>query len=244
MYEQLVQPDLSVVGRLTWCLEYARKVFKAPVVEPTAWKAWEATKYKHDHKNFPNVAVPVWFSYTDTLNGVTQNWGHVAVRLPNGQIYSSPMQSGKSNAVFNSVEALDKFLGSKYVGWSEDISNVRVAIKKDEEPMFNEGDRKNWLAEAYVEDVGQYKDLVGKATFKDAVERMRGDLIFRANAGDVMNEFIAFGLTATAEDLANWSGQQHKKIMYEKWMKQGLVQGGKDNEFKPYSGETLYIKEK
>lgn len=128
MWKQLVQPDLTVVGKVAWCLSYADDVFHTPHGIPTAWKAWEATQFKHRDKSFPNVAIPVWFDY---YIGKEQ-FGHVAVRINNGKIYSSPMTPGKPNSVFNSVEELAKFIGGVYVGWSEDISNVRVAIGGDD----------------------------------------------------------------------------------------------------------------
>lgn len=142
MYKQLVQPDLTIVGKVAWCLSYADDVFHTPHGIPTAWRAWELTKYKHEDKSFPDVAVPVWFDY---YIGKEQ-FGHVAVRLKNGQIYSSPMLSGKPNAIFNSVEAIEKFLGATYVGWSEDISNVRVAIEEDDVSTVgdNEIDQASW----------------------------------------------------------------------------------------------------
>lgn len=122
-YIQLVQIVLTIRGRIGYCLEYARMVCGAPVVESNAWNAWNATKFKHLDRNLPNVCVPVWFSYIE--NGV--NLGHVVWWVPGVGFYSSPWQQGTDHAVLSSIEEVERIYHCKYVGWSEDISNVRVA---------------------------------------------------------------------------------------------------------------------
>lgn len=121
MAKQLIEPNLDIVGKLGWCLQYARQVFSAPAVEATAWKAWIATKFKHEDKNFPDVAVPIWFDYYENK----KQYGHTAVRLPNGLVYSSPLSS-KADRTITTLENIEKKLGAKYVGWSEDISGIKV----------------------------------------------------------------------------------------------------------------------
>lgn len=122
-YTQLVQPDLTIVGKVGYCLEYARKMFHAPAVEPTAWKAWEAAQYKHPDRNYPvDASELLWFSYW--LDGV--NFGHVVVNVPGQGLYSSPYKSGTTHAVLSSIAEVERLYGAKYVGWSEDISKVRV----------------------------------------------------------------------------------------------------------------------
>lgn len=127
-WQQLVKPNLSIVGKVGWCLEYARKVYGAPAVEPTAWDGWQRAKFKHANQSFPPVDVPVWFTFFQ--GGV--NYGHVAVRLSNGQIYSSPWKAGTTHAVLGSIAELERIYGAKFVGWTEDISNVRVVANKEE----------------------------------------------------------------------------------------------------------------
>lgn len=140
MSTQLVNVVLSVKGRLTWCLEYARMVFGAPVVERTAWEAWEATKFKHLDRNFPDAAVPVWFEYWATLNGVYKNWGHVVVWTPGVGFYSSPHQKGTDYAILKSIEEVERLYKCKFVGWSEDISSVRVVEEGDDmQKIYDDG---------------------------------------------------------------------------------------------------------
>ena len=121
---QLVQPNLSITGQVGWCLQYARQVFGAPVVEAMAWTAWINTDFKHGtNEPMPDVSVPVWFDYYQ--NGI--QYGHVAVYVPGKGFYSSPYKSTQTHAVLPSISEVERIYGCKYVGWSEDISNVRVA---------------------------------------------------------------------------------------------------------------------
>lgn len=128
-YKQLVPLNLNANGNIGFCLAYAQAVFGHNRLYADATTAWQNTKYKHLDQNFPNVAVPIWFSYK--LNGV--DLGHVAVRLPNGQIYSSPWEQGTTHAVLNSIPQLISIYSDnqknpmKYLGWSEDIEELRVA---------------------------------------------------------------------------------------------------------------------
>lgn len=136
MYEQLVAPNLGTVGRYGWCLEYARKVFGAPVVEPTAWRGWENAKHKHANRNLPNVAVPLWFDYWQSGT----RYGHVVVYVPNRGYFSSPYNHTSNYAVLGSIQEVERIYGCVYVGWSEDISNVRVARPKGAHDMINDAD--------------------------------------------------------------------------------------------------------
>jgi uncharacterized coiled-coil protein SlyX len=130
---QLVQPNLTVTGQVGWCLAYARQVFGVPALYPTAWQAWLNTKYKHTDRNFPNVAVPVWFSY--------QTAGHVVVYVPNKGFYSSPYKTGQAYYVGSSIADIELKYSCRFVGWSEDINNVRVA---QEANMIPDADNYYW----------------------------------------------------------------------------------------------------
>lgn len=120
IYKQLVQPNLNAKGVIGECLHYARDVFGLPAKYPTAWSNWLATKYKHTDK-LPNVAVPVWFSGAGGA-------GHVVVYVPNKGFYSSPWQKGTTHAVLPSISEIERIYRVKYVGWSEDLENAKVAI--------------------------------------------------------------------------------------------------------------------
>lgn len=138
MAKQLVQPNFEIIENAGWCLQYARRVFGAPAVESTAWQGWMMTEHPHEDRNFPaDVAVPVWFDWKgDVGDGHVFRYGHVAVRAADGKIWSSPL-AGRGSAWFNTVDDLTRAFGGgmKYVGWSEDISNVKVVQLQEEETM-------------------------------------------------------------------------------------------------------------
>ena len=116
-YEQLVQPNLSVVGQPEECLAYVREVFGATSEYPTAAAGWENAQYKHAGEQPPANSVPIWFSY----NGPD---GHVAV-WNNGTIYSTSKEGDKT---FPSIQELIDWMneGFVYLGWSEDVDSKRV----------------------------------------------------------------------------------------------------------------------
>lgn len=130
--KQLVQPNIEIVEKAGWCLSYARRAFGADAVEPSAYVAWQNTKYKHLDRNFPQgVSFPVWFEWWGDLGSGRQRYDHVAVYHTDGKVWSSPL-AGTGRAWFATIDDLVRAFGGgmKYLGWSEDISNVRV-IKEE-----------------------------------------------------------------------------------------------------------------
>jgi len=125
-YTQIKSPDLSVVGQPLLCLVYSRQVFGVAAKYQYATLAWENAKFAHTDA-LPNVAVPVWFSWTGKVDGVSKNWGHVAVFVPGKGVYSTPLRAGTTNFVTSTVEQMATAIGGRYLGWSEDINDVRVA---------------------------------------------------------------------------------------------------------------------
>lgn len=138
-WKQLKQPNLSTKGTIGFCLKYARNVFNIPAKYPTAWKAWQNGK-QHKTKDYPkNVSIPLWFDWkTD---------GHVVIAVPNKGLYSSPMNSSESKHIFKSISEVESFLGAKYVGWTEDINDVKV-VEKVESDMYKNHTAKYWYERA------------------------------------------------------------------------------------------------
>lgn len=135
MWNQLVTPNPNIWCRPGWCLEYVRSAFGLPIVEPSATKGWEKAEYKHEDYDFPDAWVPLWFSI-DTIPE-----GHVVLRAPDGKIYSTSTNAN-SAYVHPNLEHLIWFYGPRvepeyqltlrYLGWTEDISNVRVVEWEDD----------------------------------------------------------------------------------------------------------------
>lgn len=123
MYRQLVQPNLSVSGRIGWCLEYADKVAGLNGGEPSAWDAWNMTEFPHVDAIPTDVAVPCWFSY---FTPEEVNLGHVVWSIPGQGFYSSPYNKPTGHNVLSSIAEVERLYGCRYVGWSEDISDLRV----------------------------------------------------------------------------------------------------------------------
>jgi len=122
-FTQLVIPNPDIDCQPGWCLQYVRQAFGAPIVEPTATAGWANAQFKHEDRNFPeNCFVPVWFSLT------TEPAGHVALMCPDGSVYSTSDDS----TVPHHHPSLDDLIAYywrnplTYLGWTEDISNVRV----------------------------------------------------------------------------------------------------------------------
>lgn len=137
MWEQLVSPNLDpeiiegnkvLTDWLGWCLAYGKNAYKAfGNTGDTAWKAWLSTKFKHTDELPTGVYVPIWFSGYKGM-------GHVAIfyKRPDGQIqiWSSPISHKPYADVWGSIDEIERRYGVTFVGWSEDIANLKVIGEK------------------------------------------------------------------------------------------------------------------
>jgi uncharacterized protein YoxC len=104
------------------CLQNVRLGYGISALYLTATKAWNGTQ-QHADRNFPaGCSVPVFWSLFLTLDGVYADYGHVAVRLADGRIWTD----GRYYA--NVDELNSSYLGGKgkYLGWGESLNNVKV----------------------------------------------------------------------------------------------------------------------
>ncbi|MGB3414033.1 MAG: hypothetical protein WBA28_04895 [Microbacteriaceae bacterium] len=104
-----------------WCHAQTRGGFNIPAVPGygSAEEARRKAKRFHANRNFPNAAVPIFFS----LKNVPA--GHSAVRLANGEIETT----GLNDTVlrFASLDALlQRWPALNYLGWSEDINGYDI----------------------------------------------------------------------------------------------------------------------
>lgn len=121
--QQLIQPTLPGKGIVGECLVYARSLYGIGPKYLTALKGWQGAQYKSSGSPPTDVSVPLWFSWkTD---------GHVVVQVPGKGLYSSPMKAGENYHIFSSIASVESYLGAKYLGWSEDINDVRVVTEGD-----------------------------------------------------------------------------------------------------------------
>jgi hypothetical protein len=138
-WKQLRSVNLNTTDNSGWCLRFVGNAFNTPNrPHAHATAAWNGAKKKHADRNFPaGVAVPVFFTWTGTIDGVKQNWGDVAIRLPDGRIFGSPMKgAGKTNRYDSSVDARAKAMGggAQYIGWTEDINGYDIVSYTPDPP--------------------------------------------------------------------------------------------------------------
>lgn len=116
--QQLISFDPAKGGTTpNFCLANVCKGYGIPNKYPSAWEAWLNTQQHTDP--IPALDVPVFFSYTATIDGITKNWGHIGVRLKDGRFWSD----GK---VYPSIESYQSNHSPRYVGWGESINNVTI----------------------------------------------------------------------------------------------------------------------
>lgn len=126
------------------CLANVTKGYGIPNKYGSAWQAWEHTQ-QHTDRNVPaGVDVPIYYSYTATIDGVTENYGHINVRLANGTVWSDG----------NIYASIDAYLANhlpKYVGWGESVNDVTVIKQGDDE-----------MSQAVVDDIYAKLDQINK----------------------------------------------------------------------------------
>lgn len=123
-WSQLKQFNLSTAGtKKYWCLQNVRLGYGLPAKYPTARSDWNNNLKQHKNKTFPvGVAVPVYWSLTLTLDGVTADYGHIAVRMPDGRIWTDGI-------FYANVDSLNRYyLNGRgiYLGWGESVEGIRV----------------------------------------------------------------------------------------------------------------------
>jgi hypothetical protein len=141
-WKQITKPNTNIKGRLYFCLKYVCDTFGIGSQgygpdgnEFCAKDAWNVAKGKHAGKQpAKGVAVPCYFSYTCTIDGVRKDWGHIVWSDGRGNFYSSPMKVGETRHIFKSTnEVLQWLPGSKYLGCSEYLGRpgaIKQIVKK------------------------------------------------------------------------------------------------------------------
>lgn len=120
MYKQTKPFSIAKGGTVKgMCLRNVRLGYGIAPRYDTAWDAWNNTP-KMTGPIPTGVDVPLYYSYTTTINGVRKNFGHINVRLANGQVWND----GK---IYTSL-AMYRLLHPtvRYQGWSTAVNNVAV----------------------------------------------------------------------------------------------------------------------
>jgi len=115
------------------CLSNVRKGYGIPALHEYAYLDWQ-NNVQHKDQNFPSgCSVPVYFNWNGAVGGVTKNWGHIAVRLADGRIWTD----GKYYANVNDLSK-NYIGGQAYLGWGELVNNVRVVTQGDTMATIND----------------------------------------------------------------------------------------------------------
>lgn len=122
-YIQDITPNVNIACRPGWCEEYTRKTFGQGAAYPTATKAWEGQEDKHENREQPGVAVPVYWGLTN------EPAGHSAVWMPDGSVWSASVPNSTVPGRFASLAAIERYYGGKlqWRGWGTYVSHTRVA---------------------------------------------------------------------------------------------------------------------
>lgn len=181
MSYQQVRPFDQAKGGTTpnFCLANVTAGYSIANKYSSAWEAWEHTQ-QHGGDAPAGLDVPVYFSYSATIDGVYANWGHIGVRLANGTFWSD----GK---VYSSISAYTATHSPKYVGWGESVNDAQVIKQGEDEPMVDNA-HLNALTLAYfnrgplAEESARYN---GKATYARVIEDFdKSDEYARKKAAD------------------------------------------------------------
>lgn len=101
------------------CLDNVCKGYGIPDKYGSAWIAWQHTE-QHPDRNIPaGLDVPLFYSYTTTIGGLTENYGHINVRLADGTVWSDG----------NSYASIDDYTSKKlprFVGWGESVNDYKI----------------------------------------------------------------------------------------------------------------------
>ena len=101
------------------CLQNVRLGYDIPGKYDNATTAWNNTQ-QHRDRNVPaGIDVPLYYTYVTTIDRVTKNYGHINVRLANGQVWSD-------GEIFSSIADYESKKAPDFIGWGESVNDVRV----------------------------------------------------------------------------------------------------------------------
>ena len=101
------------------CLKNVRLGYEIASRFNDATEAWANTEQHRDRSVPGGVAVPLFYYYRTTIGGVTKNWGHINVQLPDGRVWSD-------GEYFTSITDYENKKAPTFIGWGESVNEVRV----------------------------------------------------------------------------------------------------------------------
>lgn len=119
-FDQVIPFDAGRGGTIpNMCLDNVCQGYNIGNRYASAWEAWLHTE-QHPDRNIPvGLDVPLYYSYTTTINGITQNYGHINVHLANGTVWSD-------GNIYNSIDDYTSKKLPRFVGWGESINDYKI----------------------------------------------------------------------------------------------------------------------
>lgn len=199
---QRITPNPNIACRPGWCWEYVSNTFGINNIPhtnyPTATAAWNASTTKHRDYNFPaNVWVPIWFSLK------YEPAGHVALRAPDGSIYSTSHPTNKTPYKHPSLEHLIQYYANAnpltFLGWTEDAGGIRVIEWKAESTSQGGSSAVDTIKSMYWRLLGRESDPSGINTYTKA-------------ASEKGWEFVYNDLKNSPEGQADWNRRNPDRV--------------------------------
>lgn len=122
---QTITPNPNIPCKPGWCLTYVNEAFGVVKRFGTATAAWNGSSTQHRGYDFPSgVWFPIWFSLAN------EPAGHVALRAPDGSVYSTTDLSTTPRRHPNLADLMRIYAGADmaltYRGWTEDVEGTPV----------------------------------------------------------------------------------------------------------------------
>lgn len=229
--KQVTPANLTVKDGLGWCLRFTQSAFGAPVAYSSARTAWSGQKGRHPGENPPKgVSVPIWFDHWGSYGYPAKygNWGHVAVSLPDGRVFTSPMLASQlsqwdtvknemvGSAIYPSISALQKVIGGSpnYLGWSEFMNDKKVVAKADDpEPEFwqEEDEDDMWKPTVHLKVSGSGKFMEGTLAHPQiGLDLKPGEMREEITSAGKANVYRGFKASGDEAVVAGWQAAYAK----------------------------------
>jgi len=137
MYKNTRQPNLTISGASGWCLSFTQDVWGTPHLYPKAIDAWNASGASNHPNEQPPIEVKTiaYWTYRDPTDGI--QYGHIATNVPGQGVYTSPFNRSYGYEWYGSIQSMSDRIkridpNSKYLGWSESLSGIKLVTKGDE----------------------------------------------------------------------------------------------------------------
>jgi len=137
--EQLIPFDQSRAGNVhNFCLDNTCKGFGIADKYGSATEAWQHTQ-QHTDRDIPEGCdVPLFYSYTANIDGVTQNYGHINVRLKDGTVWSD-------GTIYADIDAYLYNHFPQYVGWGESVNDFQIIEGEEVKVTSTDQARQDYL---------------------------------------------------------------------------------------------------